>query len=148
MLPRLRQAGLRVSTLKHTHHAVDLDQPGKDSHRHRLAGAEEVLVVSRSRFALLRETAIEPSLPELLARLAPVDLVLVEGFKHDDFPKLEVFRPALGKPPLWPDRPGIVAVATDAPPALPCPHPLLPLNDAAAIVTWMLAFGGFGAGTA
>jgi molybdopterin-guanine dinucleotide biosynthesis protein B len=122
--------------MKHTHHAVDLDRPGKDSFRHRQAGAEEVVVVSDARWALLRETPAETDLRQLAARMAPVDLVLVEGFKQYDFPKIEVFRPAAGGPPMWPDLPGIVAVATDDT-ALDCPHPLLPLNDPARIATWI-----------
>jgi molybdopterin-guanine dinucleotide biosynthesis protein B len=139
LLPLLRAGGLTVSTIKHTHHSVDMDQPGKDSFRHRQAGATEVMVVSDARWALLRETPAPPSLAALAARMAPVDLILVEGFKADDFPKLEVFRPALGKPPLWPVMPGILAVATDDG-ALPCGLPLLPLNDATQIATWTAAF--------
>ncbi len=139
MLPALRSLGLTVSTMKHTHHAVDLDQPGKDSFRHRQAGAEEVMVVSGARWALLRETPEAPDLRQLAARMAPVDLVLVEGFKQYDFPKIEVFRPAAGGAPLWPDLPGIVAVATDDA-NLDCPHPLLPLNDPATVAIWIATF--------
>jgi len=140
VLPHLAAAGLRVSTVKHAHEGFDLDRPGKDSFRHREAGAREVMLASGRRWALLHEVeGREPGLPELLARLArlaPCDLVLVEGWKRDPFPKLEVHRPALGKPPLWPEAPGIVAVASDTP--LPgCPHPVLPLNDPAAVAAWM-----------
>ena len=135
MLPALAARGLRVSTIKRTHHDVDMDKPGKDSFRHRQAGAEEVMVVSGTRWALLRETPGGSELPALLARMAPVDLVLAEGFKLDDFPKLEVYRPALGKPRLWPDVPGIVAVASDGPLADKLPH--FDLNDAGAIAVWI-----------
>ncbi len=140
MLPLLRQRGLAVSTVKHAHHGFDLDRPGKDSHRHRRAGAREVLVASDTSWALLHEVhGKEPGLPELLARLAPVDLVLVEGFKTHPYPKIEVHRPALGKPPIWPGQEDIVAVASDAP-LDGCNHPLLPLNDAGRIVAWALHF--------
>ena len=137
VLPYLVASGLRVSTVKHAHEGFDLDRPGKDSYRHREAGAREVMLASGTRWALLHEVeGPEPSLPNLLARLAPCDLVLVEGWKRDAFAKLEVCRPALGKPPLWPDMPGVLAVASDAP--LPgCPHPVLPLNDPAEIAAWM-----------
>lgn len=137
VLPRLVAAGLRVSTVKHAHEGFDLDRPGKDSHRHREAGAREVMLASGRRWALLHEVdGPEPALPDLLARLAPCDLVLVEGWRRDAYPKVEVYRPALGKPPLWESVPGVVAVASDA--ALPgCPHPVLPLNDPAVIAAWM-----------
>jgi molybdopterin-guanine dinucleotide biosynthesis protein B len=127
-----------VSTIKHAHHGFDLDQPGKDSWRHRAAGAREVLIGSARRWALLHELgeAEEPGLPELLARLSPVDLVLVEGFKTSPHPKIEVFRPALGRTPLWPGRADIVAVACDAPPSEPCDRAMLPLNDPAAVAQW------------
>jgi molybdopterin-guanine dinucleotide biosynthesis protein MobB len=140
VLPHLRAAGISVSTIKHAHHALDLDRPGKDSFRHRQAGAQEVLVVGGQRWALLRETPEgPPGLRALAARLAPVDLVLVEGFKAEDFPRIEVWRAAAGKTPLWPDTPGIVAVATDA--DLPdCPLPLLPLNEARRVAEWIVAF--------
>ena len=140
VLPRLRQAGLSVSTVKHAHHGAELDRPGKDSWRHREAGAREVLLAMPGRWALLgEEPGAEPDLPALLARLSPVDLVLVEGFRRYPFAKLEVHRPGLGKPPLWPDWPDVRAVAADA--ALPgCDRPVLPLGDAGAIATWIVAF--------
>ena len=140
LLPRLRQAGLSVSTVKHAHHGAELDRPGKDSWRHREAGAQEVLLAMPGRWALLHEQpGSEPDLPALLARLSPVDLVLVEGFRHYPFPKLEVHRPGLGKPPLWPDWPDVLAVAADT--ALPgCARPVLPLGDPGAIATWVVAF--------
>ncbi len=105
LIPELNRRGLSVSTIKHAHHNFDLDQPGKDSYEHRAAGAEEVLVASANRVALMRELrgAPEPSLAELLRLLKPVDLVLVEGFKRDPLPKIEVFRAANGKPPIYPD---------------------------------------------
>ncbi len=100
LLPALAARGLSVSTVKHAHHDFDIDRPGKDSFRHREAGATEVMVASGYRWALMREHrgAEEPTLPDLLARMAPVDLVIVEGFKFDPHPKLEVHRPSLGKP--------------------------------------------------
>ncbi|HEY0203240.1 MAG TPA: molybdopterin-guanine dinucleotide biosynthesis protein B [Acetobacteraceae bacterium] len=134
LIPLLANAGLRVSTVKHAHHGFDVDQPGKDSWEHRQAGAQEVLVASAARWALMHEhrDAPEPGLPELLARLSPVDLVLVEGFKREAHPKIEVHRGALGKPLLHPGDPTIRAVASDV--ALPgCPVPLLDLDDVAAI---------------
>jgi len=141
ILPHLRKAGLRVSTIKHAHHAMELDKPGKDSFRHREAGAEEVLVVGGERWALLHETpAGPPSLETLAARLSAVDLVLVEGFRTENFPRLEIHRPSLGKPPLWPDNAGIVAVATDAAALEGYDGPILDLNDAAAIARWIVAF--------
>jgi molybdopterin-guanine dinucleotide biosynthesis protein B len=140
LIPRLRVCGLTLSTVKHAHHGFDMDRPGKDTYRHRQAGAHEVLVATSKRWALLHEVdGPEPALPALLARMAPVDLVLVEGFKTHEFPKLEVYRPALGKPPIWPDWPDVIAVATDA--ALPdCPHPVLALDDAAAIAHWIVTY--------
>ena len=131
VVPVLVGRGLRVSLVKHAHHDFDVDQPGKDSYRHRQAGCAEVLVASRRRFALMHEVrdAPEPTLPQLLARLAPCDLVLVEGYKREPgLPKLEVHRAGVGKPLLHPDDPAIVAVATDA--AL---HTTLPRFDLDAI---------------
>jgi len=140
LLPELASMGLSVSTIKHAHHGFDIDRPGKDSHRHRIAGAREVLVASPDRWALLHEHAgVEPALAELLARLAPVDLVLVEGFKHDRIAKIEVHRPSLGREPLWPADPDVVAVASDAPLA-DCGRCVLPLGDPAAIAAWLGTF--------
>ncbi len=139
VIPLLRAGGLRVSTVKHTHHGFDMDRPGKDSYRHREAGAHEVLVVAGTRWALLHEVVgSEPLLPDLLVRLDPVDLVLVEGYKAHHFVKLEVHRPALGKPPIWPEQPDIVAVASDAP--LDCDRVKLPLNDPSAVAAWIQGF--------
>jgi molybdopterin-guanine dinucleotide biosynthesis protein B len=117
VLPRLIGRGLTVSTVKHAHHSFDLDQPGKDSHTHRLAGANEVLVSSASRWALVHELrgADEPLLGSLLKKLSPVDIVIVEGFKHGPHPKLEVHRASVGKPLLFPDDPRIVAITSDGP---------------------------------
>ncbi len=141
VLARLVARGLGVSTIKHTHHEVDLDQPGKDSWRHRQAGAREVMLASGRRWALLHEVVGEaPELPALLGRLGPCDLVLVEGFKADPHPKIEIHRPVLGRPPLWPGREDIVAIATDAP--LRADRPVLELGDAAAIAGWMVGFLG------
>src|SRR3979490_14449 len=110
-IPRLIARGLTVSTLKHAHHEFDVDQPGKDSHSHRMAGATEVLVGSATRWALVHELrgAAEPTLADHLAKLSPVDLVIVEGYKRDRHPKLEVHRAANQKPLLQPDDPQIVA---------------------------------------
>ncbi len=136
MLPLLRAAGLAVSTVKHAHHGFDLDRPGKDSFRHREAGAGEVLLISDQRWALLVEEA-EPVLEALLPRLSPCDLVLVEGFKSHPHLKIDVYRPELGKPPLWPGRTEIVAIA--APGKLAnCPLPVLPLDEPAAVARWVL----------
>jgi molybdopterin-guanine dinucleotide biosynthesis protein B len=138
-LPRLIARGQRVSTIKHAHHGFDLDQPGKDSFMHRTAGATEVLISSARRFAILHELRddAEWDLPELLAKLSPVDLVLVEGFKRDAFPKLEIHRAANGKPLLQPDDPHIVAIACDTP--LPeAKVPVIDLNDIERIVDMLL----------
>ena len=140
LLPRFSARGLAVSTVKHAHHGFDLDQPGKDSWRHRQAGAREVMIASGVRWALMHELdSPEPGLPDLLARLAPVDLVLVEGFKANPHPKIEVFRPALERPPIWPGRADIVAIAADAGIA-GAGRPVLPLNDPDAIVTWAIDY--------
>jgi molybdopterin-guanine dinucleotide biosynthesis protein B len=138
MLPVLRTAGLRVSTVKHTHHNFDMDRPGKDSFRHREAGAHEVLVTSGTRWALLHEVeGPEPDLSMLLRKLDPVDLVLVEGYKTHPFPKLEVHRPSLGKPPIWPDMGDIVAVASDG--TLDIGHRIaLALNQPATVAAWVI----------
>jgi molybdopterin-guanine dinucleotide biosynthesis adapter protein len=134
VIPNLVARGLAVSTLKHAHHDFDIDRPGKDSHTHRLAGATEVLVSSSRRWALMHELrgTGELALPELLRRLSPVDLVVIEGFKRDQHPKLEVRRAVLGHPLLHTDDPTIVAVAADAP--LPdATVPLVHLDNVEAI---------------
>jgi molybdopterin-guanine dinucleotide biosynthesis protein B len=139
VIPRLIARGVAVSTIKHAHHAFDIDQPGKDSHTHRVAGATEVLVSSASRFALMHELRGEPewTLRALLGRLSAVDLVLVEGFKRETHPKLEVFRAVLGKPPLYPDDPNIVAIASDGP--LTARVPVVALDDAEAVADVLIA---------
>lgn len=130
--------GLTVSTVKHVHHDVDLDQPGKDSHRHRAAGASEVVLASAHRFAILREhRGPEPELPEVLARMAPVDLVLVEGYKRDAHAKIEVFRREAGHDLIQPHDPLVRAVATDADLGA-LPVPMLDLNDTVAIADFIL----------
>jgi molybdopterin-guanine dinucleotide biosynthesis protein B len=139
-IPLLVARGLRVSTLKHAHHSFDLDQPGKDSHTHRAAGATEVLVGSANRWALVHELrgVAEPRLGDLLKKLSPVDLVIVEGYKREPHPKLEVYRAGLGKPLLHPDDPHIAAIATDRP--LPSARvPVVDLDDIDAIVDVLLA---------
>jgi molybdopterin-guanine dinucleotide biosynthesis adapter protein len=140
VIPLLRGCCLTVSTVKHAHHGFDLDRPGKDTYRHREAGAHEVLIATARRWALLHEVdGPEPGLPALLARMAPVDLVLVEGFKTHEYPKLEVHRPALGKPPIWPDWPDVVAIATDAALAN-CGRAVLNLNDPHAVAAWIACY--------
>jgi len=119
LLPLFRADGLRVAVIKQSHHDVEVDRPGKDSWRHRQAGASEVLLTSPQRWMLVHELdgAPEPSLDEHLARLSPCDLVLVEGFRHGSQAKLEIHRSSLGQPWLYPDDPNVVAVLGDAPPA-------------------------------
>ena len=140
LLPELTRRGLAVSTVKHAHHAFDVDQPGKDSWRHREAGATEVMISSAQRWALMHEHrgAPEATLAELVRHMSAVDLILVEGFKAEPHPKLEVHRPALGKPLLCRDDMHIVAVASDARLA-DVAVPVLPLDDAAAIARFILA---------
>ena len=139
LIPRLIVRGLKVSTLKHAHHGFDLDQPGKDSFFHRAAGATEVIISSAKRWAILHELREEPEwdLRGLVAKISPVDLVLVEGFKRDVFPKLEIHRTANGKPLIHPDDPHIVAIASDT--ALPqAKVPVIDLNDIEAIADLLL----------
>jgi molybdopterin-guanine dinucleotide biosynthesis protein B len=129
--------GYSVSTVKHVHHAVDLDHPGKDTFRHRQAGAREVVLASADRFALMVEhRGPEPELATVLARLAPVDLVLVEGYKRDAHPKVEVWRAETGHPLIQPGDPLVRAVATDA--DLSLPVPVLDLNDTSAVADFIL----------
>ena len=130
VIPRIVARGLKVSTLKHAHHGFDVDQPGKDSHTHRMAGASEVLVSSANRWALVHELRgqAEPVLGALLTKLSPVDLVLIEGYKAETHPKLEVYRAAVGKPLLHPNDPAIVAIASDE--LLPAARvPVVDLDD-------------------
>jgi molybdopterin-guanine dinucleotide biosynthesis protein B len=129
--------GFSVSTVKHVHHAVDLDQPGKDTYRHRAAGAREVVLASADRLAILVEhRGPEPELPAVLARMAPVDLVLVEGYKRDAHPKVEVWRTETGQPLIQPGDPLVRAVATDT--ALTLLVPVLDLNDTRAVADFVL----------
>jgi molybdopterin-guanine dinucleotide biosynthesis protein B len=141
LIPELVSRGITVSTLKHAHHSFDVDQPGKDSWRHRIAGAREVMVSSQNRWALMHELrgAPEPSLDELARRVSPVDLLLVEGFKRHPHPKIEVYRPSLGKPPLHPEDSFVVAVASDE--TLPgLALPWLPLADIGGIAAFILSY--------
>ena len=143
LLPELKGKGFSVSTLKHTHHSFDMDKPGKDSYEHRLAGASEVMVSSSARWALLHELRgePEPELKSLIARMKPVDILLVEGFKAYPHPKLEIYRPALRKPLLCASDPNVVAVASDT--ALPeIPVPLFALDDVTGIAGFILRFLG------
>jgi molybdopterin-guanine dinucleotide biosynthesis adapter protein len=140
LIPAIIARGLTVSTVKHAHHGFDVDRPGKDSFTHRAAGATEVLVASSVRFALLHELRGAPELPfaELLAKMAPVDLVLVEGYKREPHPKLEVYREANGKPLIHPDDPYVIAIASDRP--MPAARlPWVSLDDIEAIVDLLLA---------
>jgi molybdopterin-guanine dinucleotide biosynthesis adapter protein len=139
VIPRIVAQGLKVSTIKHAHHGFDIDQPGKDSHTHRMAGASEVVVSSMRRWAIVHELRgeAELTLADLLARITPVDLVVVEGYKSAHHPKLEVHRAALGKPLIYPDDRDVVAIACDAP--LPAARiPTLHLDDVEGIAEIML----------
>lgn len=139
LIPELVARGLTVSTVKHAHHDFDIDQPGKDSWRHRQAGARQVMIASDRRWALMHELRgqPEPSLDELLQLMSPVDLVLVEGFKRHPHQKIEIHRPSLKKPLLHPEDPDIVAIASDE--RLPeFSVPWLPLADAGAIAAFIL----------
>lgn len=143
LVGQLTAAGWRVSVIKHAHHPFDIDQPGKDSHRHRESGAFEVLIASDRRLAKMREFAIraDPSVHQLVAELHDCDWVLVEGLKHADLPKIEVWRAAVGKPALYTSDPFVVAVCTDVPAHLPQPTalPVLDLNDPGAVASFLLA---------
>ena len=138
LIPLFVERGLKVSLVKHAHHSFDVDQPGKDSYRHRHAGCTEVLVGSSRRWALVHELrdAPEPGFRELVARLSPCDLLLVEGFKRERIPKLEVYRASVEEPHLHPDDPDIVAIACDQP--LDTKLPQFDLNDAPAIAAFIL----------
>jgi molybdopterin-guanine dinucleotide biosynthesis protein B len=139
LIPVLNRRGVTVSTLKHAHHGFDVDRPGKDSFEHRAAGAQEVLVASGRRWALVHELrgAPEPPLAALLARLSPVDLVIVEGFKAERHPKIEVHRAANGKPFLWPEVPNVRAIASDV--AVPgAAVPVIPLDEVEAVADAVL----------
>jgi molybdopterin-guanine dinucleotide biosynthesis protein B len=137
LIPVLAGRGVRVSTIKHAHHEVDLDTPGKDSWRHRQAGAAEVLVATGRRWALLHELRdeAEPTLSELVRHIGPCDLVLVEGFKREPIPRIEVWRARTGKPPLYVDDRGVLAVVTDTPlPDMPVTFGLADYNALAGFI--------------
>lgn len=138
LIPRFVMRGMRVSLIKHAHHLFDIDKPGKDSYRHREAGASEVLITSDQRWVLMHELRDEdePALHEQLGRFAPCDLVLVEGYKRASIPKIEVYRPSTGSEPLHPADRNIVAVASDA--SIDVPLPLLDLNDPDAIAEFII----------
>ena len=142
LVAQLAARGLRVNVVKHSHHDIPLEPPHKDSARLRMAGAAEVMIASPFRVAIMRELrgAAEPSLCAHLQRLSPADLTLVEGYKWEPIPKLEVHRPTLGQPALYPDDADIVAVASDAarPAALPAGIDWLDLNDQAGVLDWVL----------
>jgi molybdopterin-guanine dinucleotide biosynthesis protein B len=140
IIPHFLESGVRVSVIKHAHHSFDVDVPGKDSWVHRQSGATEVLVSSGTRWALMHELrgAAEPRLPELLAKMSPVDLVVVEGFKSEPHRKIEVHRAVNGKPLLSPDDPAIAAIAADA--AVETALPVAHLDDIPAIAAMMQRF--------
>ncbi len=144
IIPRMVMQGLKVSLIKHAHHGFDIDRPGKDSYRHREAGCSEVLLTSDSRWVLMHELrgAPEPDLFTQLGVLSPCDIVLVEGFKAVAIPKLEVHRPAHGRPLMFPDNPHIVGIATDSMPAQPVPTHLthLDVNDPDRVTRFILDF--------
>lgn len=145
LIPELKSRGYRISTIKHTHHAVDIDRPGKDSYAHRKAGAEEVMIASPKGWALMREHGEEeaPPMEALAAIMTPVDLLLIEGFKSHAGPRLEVYRPTLGKTPLYKTDRAIVAVAGDEKPG-DLSRPFLDLNDVASIADFILGQVGLG----
>jgi molybdopterin-guanine dinucleotide biosynthesis protein B len=147
LIPELVSRGIRVSTLKHAHHNFDVDQPGKDSYEHRQAGASEVMVSSGIRWALMHELRgdPEPGVEDLVGRMSPVDLVLIEGFKTAAHPKLEVFRPEIGKPLLCTQDPNIVAIACSQPLQL-ADLPQLDLNDTGVIADFIIAHCGLANG--
>ncbi len=146
LLPLLRARGLRVNVVKHGHHEATLEPPHKDTARFRAAGAAEVVFASSTRFAIMHELRDEPepTLEMLLSRLAPADLTLVEGFRVANIPRLEVYRPEVGKPPRYPDEPSIIAVASDqpAPENWDDSRVWLNVNDTEAVLTWLLHTAG------
>ena len=143
LIPALKMRGLRVSVVKHAHHKFDIDHPGKDTYRHREAGAFEVVVASDKRLALIREfeRPARPTVHQLIAELYEgIDWVLVEGFKESSLLKIEVWRADAGKPALYPDDDFVVAIATDSAQQLPQPtlRPVLDLNDPDAVAQWLV----------
>ncbi len=147
LVPELIGRGFSVSTMKHTHHNFDIDKKGKDSYLHRTAGATEVLITGTKRWAILHENrdAPEPAIDDLLARMEDVDLVLIEGFKSHHHKKMEVYRPAVGKPLLAPDDPSIIAVASDADPG-EADVAVINLEDIKAIADYIVGYLGLEAG--
>lgn len=147
LVPAIAARGLVVSLIKHSHKNIDIDRPGKDSYRLRESGCKEVLLLGNDRWALMHELrgAEEPALDYLLDRMQHCDLVLIEGFKGGDFPKLEVWRASVGRQTLWPDWPGIVALASDTPPVTPAQQSVTPgltqldLSDVTAIAAFVLS---------
>jgi molybdopterin-guanine dinucleotide biosynthesis protein B len=142
LIPELMGRGLRVSLIKHSHKALDIDHPGKDSHRLREAGCNDVIVIGRARWAAIHELRdeAEPTLDELLAHLRPCDVLLIEGMKQGPFPKIEVWRTGLDRQPLWPQLPGVVAVAGDS--SADSPGPLFRLDDVIGIADFVTRYGG------
>ena len=140
VIPLLTAQGLRIAVIKHAHHKFDIDKPGKDSFRHREAGAAEVVVVSGYRWALMHELVneAEPSLQDLCSRLSPCDLVLVEGYKYSEIPKFEVHRSVTGHPHLYPDDKNIIALVTDARSDIPLPQ--LDVNQPQQVADFILKY--------
>jgi len=142
VIPLLKAAGLRIALIKHAHHNFDIDSPGKDSHRLRTAGADHVMIASRQRWVWMAETPDrdEAQLADMLARLQPVDLdlILIEGFKHEHYPKIELRRSELPNPRLYPSDPDIIAVACDGPLEPPTTLPVLDINDPEAIAAFVI----------
>jgi molybdopterin-guanine dinucleotide biosynthesis adapter protein len=143
LLPELVARGVRVSTMKHAHHAFDVDKPGKDSYEHRAAGASEVLVTSANRWALMHENrgTPEPTIEELVQHMSPVDLLIIEGFKDHAHDKMEIYRAATGKSLIQPNDPLIRAVASDGP-VEAATVPVLDLNDISGLADYILDFTG------
>lgn len=143
LIPALTGRGVTVSTMKHTHHKFEIDKPGKDSFKHRMAGATQVAVLSSARWALVHELrgAPEPSVDDMIAKMAPVDLILIEGFKTHGHPKMEVYRSSVREVLLQPNDPTVVAVATDEP-LDGLSVPVLDLNDVSAVAGFIVAYCG------
>lgn len=149
LIPRFVAQGLKVSLIKHTHHGFDIDQPGKDSWRHREAGAHEVMLLSDQRWVLMHEMRNDPDqpppqLPDMIKHMSPCDLLILEGFKSSPWDKIEVHRVANGKPLIWPEAPGLVAVVSDQ--AVDCPLPQLDINDHTAVAAFVLQHTGLNTG--
>ena len=140
LIPAITKHGFNVSTIKHTHHQFDIDQPGKDSYRQREAGAKEVMLASSHRWALLHELRgdEEPEIEDLIQHMSDVDLILIEGFKFNNHPKIEVHRPSYGREPLWPDDPTILAVASDEQ-LRDIDRPLIDLKDIEGIADFIIS---------